>query len=270
MGGFGAVRYAQDRPDLFAYVASFSGAVDLGDSGTRSVITEQAGQAGFNPYGPFGNPFWPFDCDLERAQPAEPRRRACRASGVGALRRRRAATTRTCSRARWRASADALPQLAQRGRRAALLLEVRAGPGNGCDGGHNFGCWNFALNDAMPKIMAALGAPPAALRPGRRCRRRRLRGRRPRPVGLPGQLRRRPRRGHWPHAAPATAGSATPPAGTTSTRRSRVTAESHLRGLRLDPHVGEQRRRLLRPADPRRPGASASSSYRPPRRLHEA
>jgi hypothetical protein len=33
-------------------------------------------------------------------------------------------------------------------------------PGNGCDGGHNFGCWNFALNDAMPKIMAALGGPP--------------------------------------------------------------------------------------------------------------
>ena len=31
MGGFGAVRYAQDRPDMFAYVGSFSGAVDLGD-----------------------------------------------------------------------------------------------------------------------------------------------------------------------------------------------------------------------------------------------
>ena len=51
MGGFGAVRYAQDRPDLFAYVASFSGAVDLGDPGTRSVITEQAVQNGY-PYSP--------------------------------------------------------------------------------------------------------------------------------------------------------------------------------------------------------------------------
>src|SRR4051812_42492693 len=38
MGGFGAVRYAQDRPDLFAYVASFSGAVDLSDQGTRHVV----------------------------------------------------------------------------------------------------------------------------------------------------------------------------------------------------------------------------------------
>ena len=26
----------------------------------------------------------------------------------------------------------------------------------GCDGGHNFGCWNFALKDALPRIMAAL------------------------------------------------------------------------------------------------------------------
>jgi hypothetical protein len=29
----------------------------------------------------------------------------------------------------------------------------------GCDGGHNFGCWNFALNDAMPRMLAVLQAP---------------------------------------------------------------------------------------------------------------
>jgi hypothetical protein len=35
----------------------------------------------------------------------------------------------------------------------------------GCDGGHNFGCWNFALNDALPRILGALqgpGTPPPA------------------------------------------------------------------------------------------------------------
>jgi hypothetical protein len=36
----------RDRPDLFASVASFSGAVDLGDMSTRTVITEQAVQYG--------------------------------------------------------------------------------------------------------------------------------------------------------------------------------------------------------------------------------
>src|SRR3954465_8819421 len=80
MGGFGAVRYAQDRPDLFAFVASFSGAVDMGDSGTRSVVTEQATQYGFNPYGPFGNPFWPADGTWNAVNPLN---RAGRLAGVG-------------------------------------------------------------------------------------------------------------------------------------------------------------------------------------------
>jgi hypothetical protein len=37
----------------------------------------------------------------------------------------------------------------------------RPGPSSpyGCDGGHNFSCWNFALNDAMPRMMAVLQAP---------------------------------------------------------------------------------------------------------------
>jgi hypothetical protein len=30
----------------------------------------------------------------------------------------------------------------------------------GCDGGHNFSCWNFAFRDALPRIMGAL--QPAA------------------------------------------------------------------------------------------------------------
>jgi hypothetical protein len=29
----------------------------------------------------------------------------------------------------------------------------------GCDGGHNFGCWNFALNDALPRMLAVLQTP---------------------------------------------------------------------------------------------------------------
>src|SRR5436305_8671728 len=29
----------------------------------------------------------------------------------------------------------------------------------GCDGGHNFGCWNFALLDALPRMLAVLQTP---------------------------------------------------------------------------------------------------------------
>ena len=98
MGGFGAIRYAQDRPDLFAYAGSFSGAVDLGDSGTRSVITEQASQNGYPANAPFGNPFWPFDGTWNALNPVN---RASRLQGVSvALYAGGGINDRTCSRGR--------------------------------------------------------------------------------------------------------------------------------------------------------------------------
>lgn len=160
MGGFGAVRYAQDRPDLFAYVASFSGAVDLGDSGTRSVVTEQAGQNGFNPYGPFGNPSWPFDGTWNALNPLN---RAARLQGVGVSLYVGSGIndqdvlegTMAASAARFHDALDAasVPHF--------YWNYGRPGPSvpYGCDGGHNFSCWNFALNDALPRIIGALQGP---------------------------------------------------------------------------------------------------------------
>ncbi len=157
MGGFGAVRYAQDRPDLFNFVASFSGAVDLGDSGTRSVVTEQAAQYGFSPHGPFGNPFWPWDTTWNSLNPLN---RASRLNGVGvALYAGGGSNDQDVLEGTMRASADRFHNsLNAAGVPHTYWMYGR--PGFGCDGGHNFGCWNFALNDAMPKIIAALGGPP--------------------------------------------------------------------------------------------------------------
>ena len=157
MGGFGAVRYAQDRPDLFKYVASFSGAVDLGDSGTRAVVTEQATQYGFNPHGPFGSPWWPADGTWNALNPLA---RAARLQGVGvALYAGGGSNDQDVLEGTMRASADRFHNsLNAAGVPHDYWMYGR--PGAGCDGGHNFGCWNFALNDAMPKILAALGGPP--------------------------------------------------------------------------------------------------------------
>jgi S-formylglutathione hydrolase FrmB len=156
MGGFGAVRYAQDRPDLFAYVASFSGAVDLGDSGTRSVITEQAGQSGFNPYGPFGNPFAPFDGTWNAVNPLN---RAGRLAGVGvALYAGGGSNDQDVLEGTMAASAARFDSALTTAGVPHFYWNYGR-PGNGCDGGHNFGCWNFAFNDALPRIMAALGHP---------------------------------------------------------------------------------------------------------------
>jgi S-formylglutathione hydrolase FrmB len=162
MGGFGAVRYAQDRPDLFAFVGSFSGAVDLGDSGTRSVVTEQATQSGFNPYGPFGNPFWPFDGTWNAVNPLN---RASRLQGVSiALYAGAGSNDQDVLEGTMRASADRFKAaLDTAGVPAFYWMYGRPGGPWGCDGGHNFGCWNFALNDAVPRMMAVLqhpGSPP--------------------------------------------------------------------------------------------------------------
>jgi S-formylglutathione hydrolase FrmB len=160
MGGFGAVRYAQDRPGSFAYVASFSGAVDLSDPGTRGVISEQAGQNGFNPYGPFGNPFPPFDTTWRALNPVS---RAARLQGVGValyvgsgihdgdmIERTMANSAARMDQA---LTAAGVPHF--------YWNYGRPGPSvpYGCDGGHNFSCWNFALDDAMPRIIGALQAP---------------------------------------------------------------------------------------------------------------
>jgi S-formylglutathione hydrolase FrmB len=160
MGGFGAIRFAQDRPDLFAYAGSFSGAVDLGDPGTRSVITEQAMQHGFSPNGPFGAPFWPFDGTWNALNPVN---RAARLHGVsvalyaGAGIHDQDVLERTMG-----ASAQRLHDaLVAAGVPHLWWMYGRPGPSApyGCDGGHNFGCWNFALLDAVPRMLAVLQGP---------------------------------------------------------------------------------------------------------------
>ncbi len=156
MGGFGAIRYAQDRPDLFAFAGSFSGAVDLGDSGTRAVVTEQAIQHGFPAHGPFGNPWWPFDTTWNNLNPLN---RAARLHGVSvALYAGGGSNDQDVLEGTMRASADRFHgSLNAAGVPHFYWMYGR--PGFGCDGGHNFGCWNFALNDALPRMLAVLQAP---------------------------------------------------------------------------------------------------------------
>ena len=168
MGGFGAVRLAQDRPDLFQFVGSFSGAVDLGDSGTRAVIGEQAVQNGYSPNAVFGNPFWPFDTTWNNLNPLN---RASRLAGVTvALYAGGGSNDQDVLEGTMRASADRFKgALDAAGVPSFYWMYGRPGPSApfGCDGGHNFGCWNFALLDALPRMLAVLSGttappPPAA------------------------------------------------------------------------------------------------------------
>lgn len=160
MGGYGAVRLAQDRPDLFASVASFSGAVDLADLGTRSVVTEQCVQNGFSRNGPFGSAFFPTAPAWNEQNPM---RRPGNLAGMQVLLYAGSGTN----------DADAIERtMGQSADRFSRALDAkgvshfwwmygRPGPNApfGCDGGHNFGCWNFAFNDALPRMLSVLKTP---------------------------------------------------------------------------------------------------------------
>lgn len=161
MGGYGAVRLAQDHPELFASVASFSGAVDLGDPGTRAVITEQSTQSFLDPFGAFGNPFWPADTVWNQE---DPMKRVEQLRGMQILLYAGAGTSdadvieRTMGQ-----SADRFSKtLDAHGIAHAWWMYGRPGPAvpYGCDGGHDFTCWNFAFHDALPKIASVLAVPP--------------------------------------------------------------------------------------------------------------
>ena len=160
MGGYGAVRLAQDRPDLFASVASFSGAVNLGDLGTRTVVTEQAFQYGFNPIGVFGNPLPPNDAGWK---PKDPVKRAAQLAGVQVLLYAGAGTNDVdiLERTMGQSAHKFSKALTTAGVPHHWWMYGRPGPAVpfGCDGGHNFSCWNFAFDDALPKMMTVLAVP---------------------------------------------------------------------------------------------------------------
>ncbi len=159
MGGFGAIHYAQDRPDLFAYAGSFSGALDLEDQGIRATVIEQCIQNGMPADGPFGSPVWPFDTKWVSTNPL---RRADRlrtvyvalyaGSGIhdgDVLERTVGWSSFQMSNA---LNAQGIPH---------FWWMYGRGPGLpwGCDGGHNFNCWNFAFEHALPGMMNVLWHP---------------------------------------------------------------------------------------------------------------
>ncbi len=76
MGGFGAFHYAEHRPELFSYVGSFSGGLDLLNQEQRAVVvaTELDSASGLpttTADAIFGLPLWPFDRVWNAESPAQ-------------------------------------------------------------------------------------------------------------------------------------------------------------------------------------------------------
>ncbi len=152
MGGFGAFHYAFRRPDLFAYAASFSGALNLQDMATQLTIAEQSIVNGFSRNGAFGSvssDTWKAHNPLKNVGKLRSVQLAMYAgSGINdgdILERTMGNSTYKLYKA---LNAANIPSF--------FWMYGRPGGDTGCDGGHNFGCWNLALNDALPKIMSVI------------------------------------------------------------------------------------------------------------------
>lgn len=156
MGGFGAAHYATRHPELFTYMASFSGGLDLENQPVRTaVVMSSAIQHFFPADGSFGPVVWPNDGNWIRHNP---QRNVGRLQGMtvslyaGAknedvIEANAGWSTNTFSQALDTAGIE-------------HRWDMYGRPGKvgdyTCDGGHNFGCWNMALNKELPRMMKAL------------------------------------------------------------------------------------------------------------------
>lgn len=169
MGGLGAMRYAQARPDLFGTVASMSGALNLRDPGIVAAVLANATQ-GMNGFGAYGAPFWPFDGKWHAATPY---------NHAAKLKNTNVFLTAAQERAGVKSSSSNLGEsfgmtLVEGVVRNATAgfdgLLTRAGikhsytnigaPGvfeyGYCDGGHNVGCGAYSMNLLLPQMTAVM------------------------------------------------------------------------------------------------------------------
>jgi S-formylglutathione hydrolase FrmB len=169
MGGLGAMRYAEDRPDLFGTVTSMSGALNLRDP---AIVTAVAASAfyGLPWLGAYGSPMWPFDGRWRSATPyAHPAALANTNVFLSA-----AQESPTVPPSTQNLIEQAGMQLVEGVVRNATLGFTKVLKGAGvdydylavgapgafqygyCDGGHNVGCGAYAMMKLIPKMVSVM------------------------------------------------------------------------------------------------------------------
>ncbi len=170
MGGFGAIHYAQVRPDLFRYAAGYSGALDLENAAVAGTIfAEETGMVpGSGPPAPpgsiFGNLAWPFNSIARAKNPVNPtnvaRLRGLRVElysgqgnvqtnlGGGLIESQVKPTNDLLAYRMWQAGVDYW-----------YSIDHPRDLGWGCDDNHTQQCWNAYFADSLPKMLNVLQRP---------------------------------------------------------------------------------------------------------------
>lgn len=174
MGGFGALHYAEDRPDLFGHTASLSGAVDFGMTEMRgAVLATELNLPGAlcavstqcATFGPvvdsdaiFGSPYPVLNADhiWNEVNPAAPANLAKLAGSDITLYTGSTLPLDSFTEVATQDVKAGLDQLGIPSRVDDYGNGASLAPG--CDGGHDYGCWAPALADYMPRLNAAFDA----------------------------------------------------------------------------------------------------------------
>lgn len=158
MGGYGAMHYAEARPDLFSAVASFSGLLSLKSEQDRAIIADETADLSGSRDNIFGDGWqtteqqWNDHDPLVNAS-ALKNTRIFLYSGPGSI--NFDSSNGTDIEKSLRASADEFTQeLSRLGLK--YNYDSATPPGNGCDGGHNWGCWINAAQRAFPAFLGGL------------------------------------------------------------------------------------------------------------------
>ncbi|WP_374104373.1 alpha/beta hydrolase [Streptomyces sp. ISL-43] len=164
MGGFGALHYAQDRPDLFSQTASLSGDIDLS---VRSMDLRLAVVASLVAYEPsvdsdaaFGSPYPVFNADW-RWNEVDPAQHMDKLAGVGVSIYVGNGRGDVTDLEFWVESAskhvkDSMDALGM----PYYYVDYGDGSawGTQCNGGHNAGCWEEDLRDLIPRLERAFAS----------------------------------------------------------------------------------------------------------------
>lgn len=154
MGGYGAIRYAQERPELFAEAFSISGILDFRKQEIRKQIDQQIVASGAPSGAVFGAPggaeesSWSDNDPLTKVEKLNDTRIQLSA-GTGSssepeqLEPLVRESTETFAR-----------ELTTRG--IEHDLQIFDDKREGCDGGHNWGCWVPEARRLIPTVLSGL------------------------------------------------------------------------------------------------------------------
>jgi S-formylglutathione hydrolase FrmB len=167
MGGFGAIHYAQYRPDLYRYVAAYSGAVDLENAAiSGTIFAEETGMVGGSgppapPGSIFGNLSPGFNQHAQALNPVNPANvkklkglRVDLYSGQGNLQTNLGGGL---IESQVKPANDLLAsRLAQNGVDYWYSIDHPRNLGWGCDDNHSQECWNAYFADSLPRMLNIL------------------------------------------------------------------------------------------------------------------